>query len=173
MAINSLQPTNPIDQLARSLVDRFDVNKDGQLTTDEFTSFLSNFLNAVAPGGNALGVAAGAPALGANGIKGGSAPKMSGFSNAKLADPGHLTIKYKFGRVAQGYSLDSVKDKASAGALLESMRADLTAAGLNVLDVKGDKIKITDDAGQEAWFDVIRAAGVGRNCAWQWLDTRS
>ena len=39
MAINSVQSTTPFDQIARQLVDRFDANKDGQLTTEEFTSF--------------------------------------------------------------------------------------------------------------------------------------
>ena len=44
MSINTVQSTTPFDQIARQLVDRFDANKDGQLTTEEFTSFLSNFL---------------------------------------------------------------------------------------------------------------------------------
>jgi len=43
MSVNPLQTTSPIEQLARSLVDRFDVNRDGQLTTEEFTSVLSSF----------------------------------------------------------------------------------------------------------------------------------
>ncbi|HEX7085408.1 MAG TPA: hypothetical protein VF198_03540 [Vicinamibacterales bacterium] len=42
MSINPLQTASPIEQLARSLVDRFDVNRDGQLTTDEFTTVLSS-----------------------------------------------------------------------------------------------------------------------------------
>jgi hypothetical protein len=171
MSINTLQPASPIDQLARSLVDRFDVNKDGTLSTGEFTSFLSNFLNAVGPNANAAGIADGNAVV--NGIKGGGAPKMLGFNAAKLADAGHLTIKYRFGRVAQGYSLDSVKDKASAETLLRSMADDLKAAGLPVLDVKGDKILIKDAAGHDAWFDVIYSAGSGRNTGWQFNDTRA
>src|SRR5262249_41186109 len=59
MAISSVSSTNPLDQLAQSLVARFDANQDGQLTTDEFTSFLSSFLNSIATGnGNALGLSA-------------------------------------------------------------------------------------------------------------------
>ncbi len=42
MSINPLQTTSPIEQIARSLVDRFDANRDGQLTTEEFTSVLSS-----------------------------------------------------------------------------------------------------------------------------------
>jgi hypothetical protein len=167
MAISSVSSTNPLDQLARSLVDRFDANKDGQLTTDEFASFLSNFLSSVSTGSaNSLGQAASVAAP--------SGPKspMEGFVAAKLADPSHDHVKYKFGRVAQNYSLSSVTDKASAGALLTSMKSDLEAAGIDVLGVKGDKIQVKDDAGQPAWIDVMRGDGNGGAAAWQWMDTR-
>lgn len=171
MSINSVQSTTPFDQLARSLVDRFDANKDGQLTTEEFTSFLSSFLtNTAVPNGNANGVVAGA---GSNGLKLGTVkPALEGFDAGKLADAGHLTAKYKFARVAQQYSIESVTSKSAAESLLNTMKADLQAAGLDVLDVKNDKIKIKDDAGQDAWIDVLRGAGSGRAAAWQWLDTR-
>jgi hypothetical protein len=168
MAISSVSSANPIDQLARSLVDRFDANKDGQLTTDEFTSFLSSFLNSVSTGnkGNAFGLTGAVPAA--------SGPRspMEGFDAAKLADPSHNHVKYKFARVALNYSLSSVTDKASAGALLESMKADLQAAGIDVLGIKGDKIQVNDDAGQPAWIDVMRGDGRGGAAAWQWMDTR-
>ena len=172
MSINSVQSTTPFDQIARSLVDRFDANKDGQLTTEEFTSFLSNFLTsatAATPNGNAYGVAAGA---GSNGLKLGTVkPALEGFDAGKIADLGHLTEKYKFARVAQQYSIESVTSKSAAEALLNTMKADLQAAGMDVLDVKNDKIKIKVD-GQEAWIDVLRGAGSGKAAAWQWLDTR-
>jgi len=172
MAINSVQSTTPFDQIARQLVDRFDANKDGQLTTEEFTSFLSNFLTTPAtPNGVANGVAAGA---GTNGLKLGTVtPNMDAFDSRKVADPGHLTVKYKFAKVAKQYSLESVTDKTKAEELLKQMKADLTAIGLNVLDISKDKIKIKDDAGQEVWYDVIRAAGSGHARGWQFSDTRS
>jgi hypothetical protein len=172
MAINSVQSPTPFDQIARSLVDRFDANKDGQLTTEEFTSFLSNFLtSATVPAGKATGFAA--ATLPGNGLKLGTVrPSLEGFDGGKLADTGHLTAKYKFARVAQQYSLEDVSTKDAAQSLLNTMKSDLTAAGLDVLEVSKDKIKIKDDAGQEAWIDVIRAAGSGRAAAWQWLDTR-
>jgi hypothetical protein len=171
MAISSVSSGNPLDQLARSLVDRFDANKDGQLTTDEFTSFLSSFLNSVSTGtGNAFGLSGAVPGA----LPPSSGPKspMEGFDAAKLADPSHDHVKYKFARVALNYSLNSVTDKASAGALLDSMKADLQAAGIDVLGVKGDKIQVNDDAGQPAWIDVMRGAGRGGAAAWQWMATR-
>ena len=176
MSINTVQSTTPFDQIARQLVDRFDANKDGQLTTEEFTSFLSNFLTSTvtpnaAPNGAANGVVAGA---GTNGLKLGTVkPNMDAFDSRKIADEGHLTVKYRFARVAKQYSLESVTDKTKAEELLNQMKADLTAAGLNVLDISKDKIKIKDDAGQEVWFDVIRAAGSGHARGWQFSDTRS
>jgi hypothetical protein len=172
--INSVQSTNPFDQIARQLVDRFDANKDGQLTTEEFTSFLSNFLTSTAtptaaPNGNAFGVTAGA---GSNGLKLGTVkPRLEGFDAGKIADASHLSEKYKFARVAQQYSIESVTSKSAAEALLNTMKADLQAAGMDVLDVKNDKIKIKVD-GEEAWIDVLRGAGSGQAAAWQWLDTR-
>jgi len=170
MAINSVQSTTPFEQIARSLVDRFDANKDGQLTTEEFTSFLSNFLTTTAsPNASPTGVAASS-----NGLKVGTVkPAMLGFDAGKIADEGHLTVKYRFARVARQYSLESVTDKAAAEALLNQMKGDLQAAGLNVVDISKDKIKLKDDAGQEVWYDVIRAAGSGHAKGWQFHDTRS
>ena len=172
MSINSVQSTNPLDQIARQLVDRFDANKDGQLTTEEFTSFLSNFLTTAAtPKGTANGVAAGA---GTNGLKLGTVkPNMNAFDSRKIADPGHLTVKYKFAKVAQQYSLESVTDKTKAEELLNQMKANLTAIWLNVLAISKDKIQIKDDAGRELWYDVIQAAGSGRARGWQFLDANS
>jgi hypothetical protein len=109
-----------------------------------------------------------------NGLKLGTIkPNMAAFDSRKVADPGHLTVKYKFAKVAKQYSLESVTDKTKAEELLKQMKADLTAIGLNVLDISKDKIKIKDDAGQEGWFDVIRAAGSGHARGWQFSDTRS
>ena len=88
---------------------------------------------------------------------------MAGFDAGKLADVTHTTMKYKFGRVAQQYSLESVNDKTSAQALLTTMKPDLEAAGLQVLGVDGDSIKVSDN-GQETWIDVIRGSKSGSAC---------
>jgi len=64
--------------------------------------------------------------------------------------------------------LSSVKDKASAEATLRGMVPALQEAGLNVLDVRGDKIKITYE-GQDVWIDVIARASSGVDPAFQWL----
>jgi hypothetical protein len=169
MAISSVSSTNPLDQLARSLVDRFDANKDGQLTSDEFSSFLSNFLNSTATTqGDAQGIARGPVSF----AKVTTKQPLSGFSESKLADLSHNTLKYRFGRVAQTYSLASVTDKASAEAVLNSMNGDLAAANVEVLAVKGDKLQLKDDSGKAIWIDVVRGAAAGGGAGWQWLGVK-
>jgi hypothetical protein len=173
MAITNVSSTNPLDQLARALANQFDANKDGTLTTGEFTSFLTQFLgsaNALSTtGSNAVATDA---ATTATGLKGGTvAPTMLGFNSRKLADEGHDTVKYMFGRVAQRYSLESVHDKSTAEALLNTMKDDLAAEGLDVLAIEKDKIKIKDSAGKEVWLDVINSANT-THAAWQWLHIR-
>jgi hypothetical protein len=169
MAISSVSSTNPLDQLARSLVDRFDANKDGQLTSDEFSSFLSNFLNSTAtPASSVQGITRGAVPF----AKVSTKQPLEGFSASKLADLSHNSLKYRFGRVAENYSLSSVTDKASAEAVLNSMKSDLEAANVEVLDVKGDKLQLKDDSGKAIWIDVIRGAGAGGGAGWQWLGVK-
>ena len=140
-----------LEQFARTLMTSLDGNRDGQLSTTEFTSFLAAFAD------NRTG-------------REGPSPRMAGF-DAKLGDPSHTTMKYMFGRVAQRYSLASVRDMASAEALLQDMKPELEAVGITVLDVSRDKIKVLDDLGRPAWIDVIRSAGAS-DPAFQWLDTR-
>jgi hypothetical protein len=165
MSINSVQSNTALDQLARSLATRFDANNDGKLTTDEFTSFLTQFLGSATTAAGAAGSTATAAS---GGFHGTVRPRMSGFSASKLADPSHTTIKYRFARVAQTYSLEGVHDKAGAEALLNTMRPDLEAAGIKVLDIKKDSIQVQDGSHAPAWYDVIWGAN-GSNPAWQWL----
>lgn len=91
---------------------------------------------------------------------------LEGFDGRKLADPGHDTVKYLFGRVATHFPLDSVKDHASAEALLNKMVPDLQAAGLEIVGVKRDKLLLKTPLGLES-IDVVRGAG-GGNPGWWW-----
>lgn len=90
---------------------------------------------------------------------------LEGYDTTKLNDFSHTTVKYQFGRVATNYPLASVKDHASAEALLRSMVPDLEAAGIKVLDVRGDKLKVQTEIGHE-WVDVVRGAGSGNPGYW-------
>lgn len=92
---------------------------------------------------------------------------LEGYDQTKLENPDHKTPKYVFGRVAQGYKLDSVRgDKTRAEELLRAMLPDLRAAGLEVVDVKGDRIQVKTEVGYE-WVDVVRGAG-GDDPGWWW-----
>ena len=133
----SIGPTNLFEQFARTLMTSLDANRDGQLSTTEFTSFLTRFASA--------GIGTDSPISPAQ--HAGPSPLMAGFDEAKLGNPSHTTVKYLFGRVAQRYNLLSVRDHASAESLLLQMRPDLEAAGIIVLDVSRDKIQVLDDQG--------------------------
>ncbi|MFN8610630.1 MAG: hypothetical protein U0931_24025 [Vulcanimicrobiota bacterium] len=92
---------------------------------------------------------------------------LEGYDQTKLDNPEHRTPKYIFGRVAQGFKLDSVQgDKKKAEQLLTAMVPDLQAAGLEVVGVSGDRIQVKTEVGYE-WVDVIRGAG-STNPGWHW-----
>lgn len=91
---------------------------------------------------------------------------LEGYDATKLHNLDHQTVKYQFGRVASHHGLENVKSKEDAEVLLTKMKPELEAAGLNVLEVKGDKIRVETELGQE-WVDVVRGAGSG-NPGWWW-----
>ena len=148
---------NITEQFARTLMTSLDLRRDDPRSADEFTSYLT------ALAGEELGTDS--PTHPAT--HDGPAPRMIGFDFATLSDPSHATVKYQFGRVAQRYSLASVRDHASAESLLLQMRPDLEAAGIAVLDVSQDKIQVRDDHGRAGWIGVIGGAG-GIDPAFQW-----
>ncbi|MHB8878546.1 MAG: DUF4214 domain-containing protein [Myxococcaceae bacterium] len=91
---------------------------------------------------------------------------LEGYDSGKLNNPSHRTVKYVFGRVATHHSLAGVKDHAQAEALLRKMKPELEAEGLNIIDIKRDKILVQTELGHE-WVDVVRGAGSG-NPGWWW-----
>jgi len=91
---------------------------------------------------------------------------LEGYDAGKLHNESHQSVKYRFGRVASHHGLETVTDKASAEALLTRMRPELEAQGLNIKDIKGDKILVKTELGDE-WVDVVRGAG-SSNPGWWW-----
>ena len=152
-----------IDAIAEQLMKVFDQNKDGKLSTAEFTSVLNGLLNSQPA--NAT--------VGANGVANSAAPIGAPRSTAHLAGfvPEKLvtgqSIKYKFGRAAMDFSVASVHDKASAEALLNQMRPAFQREGLEILQISKDKIQVNFE-GQPLWIDVIQNAGTGAT-NFQWL----
>lgn len=160
--MNTIGSSSPLNELAQQLVRTFDTNGDGSLTPQEFTSFLTSFVGSLGSGSSARAASLGS----SNPARSGGSP-MEGFDFRKIGDPNVSTVKYKFARVAQNWSLNSVMDMGSAESLLNSMRSELEANGVTVLAVSKDKLQILDDGGNPGWVDVIRGAG-GPDPAWQW-----
>ena len=90
---------------------------------------------------------------------------MVGFEPTKI--PARQSVKYQFARAATQFDIESVKDKPSAEALLNSMRPAFEREGLKVLAVKGDRLQVEIE-GQATWVDVIRGSGSGTP-AFQWV----
>jgi len=175
MSIMAVQSSNPLQELARTLFSNYDGNNDGLLSSDEFTTFLNRLVTTTAASTTTTTTGVTASAFTpitttALTLTTGPRSSMEGFDFAKVANTNHLTMKYKFARVAWNYDLSSVTDQASAETVLKGMVPDLEKAGLSVLEVKGDSLKLEDDAG-EFWVDVVRGACSG-SPAFQWLDTR-
>lgn len=161
MSLGNETSPSAVDALARQLIQTFDSNRDGKLTTEEFTSVLRALIEAKP--GAATGTSAAPSSMATFGIR--RTDHLEGFDLAKL-DASQST-KYRFARAASEFGLASVTDKASAEALLNSMRPAFEREGLNVLAVKGDRIQVLHE-GQPIWVDVIRAAASGVR-AFQWL----
>ena len=166
MSTTPIQSASSLQDLARVILQNFDANRDGQLGVDEFASLLSRLATGVAGGSTSAATAATAPVQSLAARERTRAP-ISGYSETKLANPNHLTPKYLFGRVAMWSDLSAIRDKASAEQFLRGLLPDLQAAGLEVKDVKGDKILVTYE-GRDGWVDVIRGANSGKP-ALQWL----
>jgi hypothetical protein len=184
MAVVNATGTTGLDTIARNLVQKFDQNKDGKLSTDEFMAVLSALVDRQAPAAaspwsalTAATPATAAPASTSSAAAGsnsasngsGSAPRLellAGFDHAKFETS--KSTKYKFARAAAQFDLTSVKDKTSAEALLKQMKPAMEKEGLEVLEISKDRIKVTHE-GKPIWVDVIRAASTGVNCAFQWL----
>ena len=146
--------TDAISQMISRVVDKFDTDKDGKLSADEFGTFLGGLLN----GGN-LGIAASPsdPSKATGQYK----MMLAGFDHNKLDNPsmqGAGTIKYQAARIFQNYP--------PMPESLPQVLADLKAQGVNATQIGIDKIDFNDGYGP---IDVIQGAYPGGGVAWQWL----
>ncbi len=151
--------TDPIAQLITKVMDRFDGDKDGQLTKAEFSQFLTGLM-----GGTGLGTLGGSSGASVKMDPVGTGQyrsRLAGFDHAKIDNPtmaGAGTSKYIASRIFQDYppmpeSLPAVVDR-------------LKAQGLNAKQTDFDKIDFGDGYGP---IDVIQGAYPGGGVAWQWL----
>jgi hypothetical protein len=108
MSINTLSPAGSADvgQLVQRLIKAADTNKDGNLSTGEFGSFLTNLLDgAAARGGDLKGTLLATAS--SNGSAAGAAltptTAPAGWDQTKWTNPTHHTTKYDVGRVLAKY----------------------------------------------------------------------
>ena len=145
--------------MAQQLMLVFGRNRDGQLTTTEFTSLLSEPLS-----NRTLSSEATATAADGSGATR-RTDHLSGFTPAKFE--ASQSIEYKFARAAMQFDVSTVKDKAGAESLLNQMRPAMAREGLQVLDISKDKIRIIYE-GQSLWVDVIQGSSSGTPM-FQWM----
>jgi hypothetical protein len=147
-----------ISQLISKVMDKYDGDKDGQLTKAEFGSFLSGLIGGAGGAAGALAAAADPTSTPSTGAY---RSKLAGFAHNKIDDPtirDAMTSKYVAARIFQDYppmpeSLPAVVDR-------------LKAQGINATQTDFDKIDFGDGYGP---IDVIQGAYPGGGVAWQWL----
>lgn len=155
-SVNTTGATDPMSQLVAKVMAKYDGDKDGKLTAEEFGGFLNGLLNGSANKATALqtGPAASVAA-------GAYRSMLAGFDFTKLENPtmpGGNTSKYKAARIFQDYP----PRPESIPAVIDRLRAD----GVNATQTDIDKIDFGDGYGP---IDVIQGAYPGGGVAWQWL----
>jgi hypothetical protein len=182
--MSTIPSVNPMTELAKNLVQRFDANKDGSLTTDEFASFLTSLLGrmtvsaaaaaSATPAAGAAKASATAAATTTTSTKGTSRPPttrvrqgaMLGFDEGKLGNATHTSFKYQVGRILQYYP-NTPEGLQQALAEIRQL-----VPGARIVGTHGDKIDFGDyedsRSGRIGVVDVLVGAGDGgRGWAWQ------
>jgi hypothetical protein len=147
-----------ISQLITKVMDKYDGDKDGKLTSQEFGTFLTGLLG----GAGATGLDRASLASATNPTSTGAhRAKLAGFDFAKIDDPGMRgagTSKYIAARVFQ----DFPPMPESIPAVIERLKAQ----GIDARQTDHDKNDFNDGYGP---IDVIQGAYPGGGVAWQWL----
>jgi hypothetical protein len=181
-ASKSTTADNPINELIAKVIDRFDTNKDKQLSASEFGSFLQGLLGgsgaSVNASVNATPNTSTAAAAGDYNSAAAFNPTpcnpglMHGFAADNYYNSGCTSMKYKFARIAADYD---PRQPGALGRLVSDPR--FAAAFPNAKVVGKDAI---DFGGQ--WSDGVKGVPVtvvdvgeafldnGSGPAWQWLD---
>jgi hypothetical protein len=171
MSTNTIQSSNPIQDLATRITRKLDVDGDGNLSSVEFSGFLTQFLGALQnqPAGKSTstGTSAATAALGA--LAGAAADRkavgtMAGFDMTKLNST-HDSSKYRIGRILQYYP----NTPAGLRDALPEIQQIVPEA--KIVGTNGDKLDFGSYVDAEGFklgvIDVLVAGGAG-GTAWQW-----
>lgn len=165
MALN-IGSSSDVSQMASRLMDRVDANKDGQLSKDEFNSFLNSLLQgvgqSVSPTTPARAVVT--PTALTSLALAGSYQAVPGFDSGKLNDLSHTTPKYMFARAVQDIGLLGAPTTANLQAVVDQYNK-----------ATGGSAKVTGDdtidfGGEVGVVDVIFSVG-DPGSRWQWCPT--
>lgn len=161
MAVTPLTSTSttsdPLSQLVSRVMAKYDTDKDGKLTAQEFGGFLNGLLGA----SNGFGDLTSSTTAAASATTGAYRSMLAGFDFGKLDNPnapGGGTSKYRAARIFQDYP----PKPESIPAVIDRLRAE----GVNATQTDIDKIDFGDGFGP---IDVIQGAYPGGGVAWQWL----
>lgn len=160
MSVNPLTAgsgTDAISQLVSKVLERYDTDKNGSLTANEFGAFLGGLMS----GGAGFSSVAAAKADPGAVTRGAHRSSLAGFDARKIDDPSirdAMTSKYRAARIFQDYP----PQPESLPAVVERLRAE----GIDATQTDMDKIDFGDGYGP---IDVIQGAYPGGGVAWQWL----
>jgi hypothetical protein len=173
----AITSTNQTTTLANTIIQRFDSNSDGSLSSDEFATFLTQLLGSMSTPQNPAATTPRAADLSTLFPTETTPPttpptprsrvgNMAGFDAQKLGDETHTSFKYQIGRILQYYpnTVGGLKD-----ALPEIQKL---VPGARIIGTNGDKIDFGNfedpKSGRIGVIDVlVGAAEGGRAWAWQ------
>jgi EF hand len=173
VSTNPLTAGATVQDLARTLMQTFDTNNDGQLTSDEFGTFLTKLLSGVSTAasttatGSASSVLAGINTTAFKlGSQSNGTAKFEGF-NFESTNDLRLSAKYAFAAAAQkAPSMPYTKTEAENW-FNTYIKPTMEALGHRINWVKGDKFQFTDSVGTFV-VDFVRGAdGPDPALAWQ------
>ena len=165
-----------VRDLAATITQKLDADKDGKLSSSEFAGFLTQFLGALKTGtGSTPGMTSALSAVTRSTSSltelTGTTPRakvgtLGGYDPVKLANESHKSAKYEVGRILQYYPNTPEGLKAALPEIQQ------IAPNARIVGSKGDKIDFggyVDGKGNIIGVvDVLEAAGLGGR-SWQWL----
>jgi hypothetical protein len=167
MSLRPISSDSGIQDLAKTIAERFDADRNGQLSMTEFADVMKALLAGPAkqtfPSASINTPVVKPATVAADRAKVGT---MAGFDPLKLANLDHTTIKYQVGRVLQ-YFPNTPQGLRDALAEIQAIVPGATITGTN-----GDKLDFGSYSDPKSGerigvIDVLQAAGAGGR-AWQW-----
>jgi len=169
----AITATNQTTTLANTVIQRFDSNRNGSLSSDEFATFLTQLVSSLTTPQNPAATATRATDLSTL-FPGKTTPPasrsrvgdMAGFDARKLGDETHDSFKYQVGRILQYYP------NTVAGLKEALPEIQKLVPGATIIGTHGDRIDFGDfadpESGRIGIIDVlVGAAQGGRAWAWQ------